>query len=429
MNKAGSGFGRAVKTLTGLGVKHVYAVRGLAGEPMDFCIVFPIVAGLQREKLIEIVRADPSTQVKVRDNAIVVAPTNAMQIMDNLRPAPRPEIAEAFAAAGDGAVHVAVVIPTPLRRALVEMMPALPKELDAASMTVLTKGLRWLALKADTTPDVALSVLIRAEGQAAAKDLNALIGKFVSVGKKMMPELDKLFDLAAFKTKDETLIASVTGNDLVRASTPLLKQARDAASRSQGANNLKQIALAMHSYYDVNKGFPTMATYDKKGTALLSWRVHILPYLEQTHVYQQFKLDEPWDSEHNKKLIPLMPEVYKAPYATKAAMNGETVYLLPVGPTTIFPGKKGIKFQDITDGTSNTILIVEAAEKSAVIWTKPDDWKFNPQDPLAGLVDSARKSFTVAIADGSVRSLPTNIDPKTLAALFTRGGGEVVNAP
>jgi len=83
------------------------------------------------------------------------------------------------------------------------------------------------------------------------------------------------------------------------------------AGRGQSNNNLKQIAIAFHQYHDTYKSLPLHAIYSKDGkTPLLSWRVAILPFIEQDALYKQFKLDEPWDSEHNKKLIPLMPRIY-----------------------------------------------------------------------------------------------------------------------
>src|SRR5262249_54155708 len=89
---------------------------------------------------------------------------------------------------------------------------------------------------------------------------------------------------------------------------PAVQKVRMAAGNAQGQNNLKQIALAMHNYNDAYNGkLPAHAIYSKDGKKpLLSWRVAILPFIEQDNLYQQFHLDEPWDSEHNKKLIPML---------------------------------------------------------------------------------------------------------------------------
>src|SRR5207302_9126297 len=133
--------------------------------------------------------------------------------------------------------------------------------------------------------------------------------------------------------------------------------------------NLKQIGVAMHRRMDVHKVLPGPAIYrDKLAPPLLSWRVALLPYLEQQDLYKQFRLDEPWDSEHNKKLLGKMPDVYRSPGA-KAPTT--THYQVFVGQGTIFEGPGGIGFAQILDGTSNTLMVVEAA--AAVPWTKPED--------------------------------------------------------
>jgi hypothetical protein len=208
---------------------------------------------------------------------------------------------------------------------------------------------------------------------------------------------------------------------------PAVQAAREAARRAQSSNNLKQIGLAMHTYAYSHKHFPPAYTADKNGKPLLSWRVHVLPYLEQNDLYKQFHLDEPWDSEHNKALIAQMPSVYKHP---RSAVSGEgkTNYLTVRGEKTVFSGTKGIAFRDITDGTSNTIMTVEVADEKAAVWTKPDDFEYDEKNPLQGLVGLSVGGFQVGFADGSVRFLSSSTDPKTLIALFTRNGGEPIQA-
>src|SRR5262245_822885 len=98
---------------------------------------------------------------------------------------------------------------------------------------------------------------------------------------------------------------------------PAVAKARIAGNSSRSANNLKQIMLAFHNYHDLYNGMPSAAICDKNGKPLLSWRVAILPLIEQDNLYKQFKLDEPWDSEHNKKLIPMMPKIYAVPNVSK----------------------------------------------------------------------------------------------------------------
>jgi len=205
---------------------------------------------------------------------------------------------------------------------------------------------------------------------------------------------------------------------------PAVQSARGAARRAASTNNLKQIGLAMHNHHDSYKGFPAAYSTDKQGKPLLSWRVKILPFVEQVALYNQFHLDEPWDSEHNKKLIPLMPPVYLAPGST--AGPGKTNYLTVRGPNTVFPGGKAVGMAEITDGTSNTIMAVEVSDQKAVIWTKPDDFEYDEKNPVAGLVGLRPGGFNAAFCDGSVRFIAAGIDPETLKLLFTRNDGKVI---
>jgi prepilin-type processing-associated H-X9-DG protein len=151
----------------------------------------------------------------------------------------------------------------------------------------------------------------------------------------------------------------------------------------------------------------------------------VLPYIEQNALYRQFHLDEPWDSEHNKKLIPLMPKLYANP--SGMARPGMANYLAVCGKGLMFDGEKGRKVADITAGTSNTIMVVEADDDHAVIWTRPEDWQFDPQHPMAGLGHAHPGGFNALFADCSVRFIAGSIDPATFQAMLTIAGGEVVN--
>ena len=184
-------------------------------------------------------------------------------------------------------------------------------------------------------------------------------------------------------------------------------------------NNLKQIALAYHNYNDTFGVLPTnQLSKDKK--PLLSWRVQILPFIEEDTLFKQFKIDEPWDSEHNKKLIDKMPKIY-APVRGKADA-GMTFY-------QAFGGSKGwLKPgasipRSFPDGTSNTIVCAEAAKP--VIWTKPDDLVFDGKEvpALGGMFDGR---FHAALGDGSTRRFRKGVDPDVLKLLIDPADGTVL---
>jgi hypothetical protein len=210
---------------------------------------------------------------------------------------------------------------------------------------------------------------------------------------------------------------------------PAVQKVRVAAARAQSMNNLKQIALAFHNYHDVYGHFPRDIT-DKDGKPLLSWRVAILPFIEQQNLYNQFKLDEPWDSENNKKLSQMAVKVFMSPNVDPPTPPGMTQYKGFAGPGTVFePGKK-IKFTDITDGTSNTIMVVEAGEP--IPWAKPGDIPYDPKKPLPKLTLPGSQTpdlIMAALCDGSVRAINMKtITQRTLRDAITRDDGNVLGS-
>jgi prepilin-type processing-associated H-X9-DG protein len=205
---------------------------------------------------------------------------------------------------------------------------------------------------------------------------------------------------------------------------PAVQAAREAAMRAQSSNNLKQIALALLDYEEAHKTLPAQAKYNADGKPLLSWRVGILPYIEEQQLYQQFHLDEPWDSPNNIKLLDKMPAVFQHPKFNKPGM---TLYQAVFGPGCAFEGKEGTKFRSFTDGTSKTIVVVETSPAVAVPWTKPEDWQYDEKHPtkdLGGLF--AGDIFNAVFADGHVEGIVESIDPATFNAMLTRNGGEVI---
>jgi hypothetical protein len=203
-----------------------------------------------------------------------------------------------------------------------------------------------------------------------------------------------------------------------------------APDTPQALDSLRQIGVAWHNYHDVHVTFPTGETTSLAPPSAhnmrLSWRVKALPFLNEVALYNQFNLDEPWDSPHNKALISKLPAVFR-PRNAKLAAQGKTRFVAPVGDKLITTSKhESVGIQSVTDGTSNTIMVVEADDAHAVLWTKPDDLEVDLAKPLAGLAIRPPGGFLVLMADGSSHFLRANIKPASLAALFTRAGGEVV---
>lgn len=230
---------------------------------------------------------------------------------------------------------------------------------------------------------------------------------------KLMTAAALLFGIAVLGAADEDKAATKPKDEQERK---LL-----LAARQRSENNLKELMLALWSYHEVNDHFPPAAIYDKNDKPLLSWRVLLLPYLDEDDLFAQFHLDEPWDSKHNKPLLAKMPKQYAPPLSGKTKDKNATFYQVFAGKGTIFDGKEGTSLTDIGDGTSNTIAIVEAAE--AVPWTKPADLPYDDKKPvpkLGGLFDDG---FHAALADGSVRFFTPKLTQRTLRLAITRNDG------
>jgi type II secretory pathway pseudopilin PulG len=207
---------------------------------------------------------------------------------------------------------------------------------------------------------------------------------------------------------------------------PAVSRAREAARRSQCANNLKQIGLALHSYVDQYKTLPPAHIADANGRPMHSWRVLILPYIEGEKVYEQYRFDEPWDGPNNRKLASQMPGPYSCPSDRRYSTTGNTMtsYVAVIGPKTAWPNGHGRSLSEIIDGTSNTVLVVESHSQQ-VNWMEPRDVEYEAAvqlltsaDPFDdghwsdGFFYDDHLGRNVLIADGSVRFvglLPTDL--------------------
>ncbi len=229
------------------------------------------------------------------------------------------------------------------------------------------------------------------------------------------------------------LLAVTTGLVLL----PCLQKVSDSDPLKPPQNSLKQIGWALHAYHEVYNRFPPAVVTDPKGRPLYSWRVVLLPFLEEGKLYREFHLDEPWDSDHNKKLLEQTPRCY-VPMWGDQDEPGLTRYQVLVGPGTAFERPRP-SLRDMPDGPENTILVAEAGR--AVPWSKPVDLAYDPKGPLpplGGVVSqpvhflcyevSSRPGFNAAFADGRVRFIRGDTDERIIRSLITRNGGEPVKA-
>lgn len=369
------------------------------------------------------------------DQTILVAPAMMLQAYKAKKGAAKAtgvlERALAKADTSKGVVFAATIPPEAVQMAG-QLPPGVPPTLLKTKAVFATLDLTdKMQLQASLILDDAASAAqLKKDADDLLGGLPFLIDAFVKeppaakMAKQMLAELK-------ISAQDKEVTATFQTDAAVALGLilPAIQKVRGAAAGAAASNNLKQIALAWHNYHDVHKVLPPQ-TFKVPPLPLgtppasikgLSWRVAILPYVEQNELFKQFKLDEPWDSAHNKKLIPRMPKLYESPNAPAAA--GMTYYQSFTGPNTINKILvQGMRFPQIPDGTSNTIIVAEAA--IPVEWTRPADIEIAPGQAIA--LGGDNTGTQAAYADGTVRRLPRNLDQQILRWLIDPADGNVI---
>jgi hypothetical protein len=356
-----------------------------------------------------------------------------------LQDAPRPK----EGAAGWLALNMDFV-----RRESAKMPADQQQNMPLAMMKPLIEKPRAVSFTANFSPNLEIRGVALCASDADAAQVTSTAQAMVTLARNMLAEqlraappegtpqamiagtitmADKFLQSAKFGTVGSEAHATFAGGSLgqqliqMGLVLPAIQSAREAARRTQGMNNLKQLALAMFNYADAHGHFPPPAIKGPNGD-LHSWRIAILPYVEQDALYNEYRLTEPWDSDHNKKLLAKMPDVFRSPVEPPGTTNSS--YYVLVGKETVFPMGEGVKFQDITDGMSNTIMIVES--KRDIPWTKPDDIAYSPDQPLPPLGGYHDGIISVAFADGSAQVVQQQTDQTTLRRMIEKADGQPV---
>ena len=376
-------------------------------------------------------------------NRVVILGPNGNDLMKPQASQKDSPIAEALAAAAEGKTAAFGLnfasLPDEIRQ------ENLPPQVEPFKPIIQSDAIVGTATLGD---ELALNVAIKAGTRAKALEAEKSLGVFKTLMQTLLAagtaELKKdeanakLLSLA--ETAKSALSSMKFASDESQATVSLAVKADfdiapvfaifsrpgQAAARANTVNNLKQLALAMHNYDSAYGSMPAAAIIGKKGKPLLSWRVAILPYIEQDNLYRQFKLDEPWDSDHNKKILDSnpMPRVFEIVGTTKPGSK-ETHMQVFRGNGAMFDLVQGQKIALIADGTSNTFMIAQG--KTAVPWTKPDDIEYDPKKDPHEFFLWVGEITNVAFGDGSVRTISKKVKPATLHAYITKAGGEVID--
>ncbi len=219
---------------------------------------------------------------------------------------------------------------------------------------------------------------------------------------------------------------------------PTTSYPREAMYRSTCKNNLKKIMLALDNYHQTYGAFPPAFVADENGKPMHSWRVLLLPFVDQAPLYREYDFDKPWDNPENLKLLDQMPDIYACPsHHSRDEKPNATSYVAVVGPNTAWQGSNSTKLSEFKDGTSNTIMLVEFNSEN-IPWTTPRDVTLNRAVDILSSTDTEafdghrsedffhRYYFGrhVALADGSVQFAPFGSDRKLCRELLILNDGQ-----
>lgn len=406
-----------LRKLRAAGAKRVYATGDASALMGNLSAIGLVIRCDRPRECAAALSANPilpgQVLTSIEDGVLLAMSPEGLEKLVEIEGAPSEKLITAVAETQQETLGVAASIPAAVVSLFFSSAPRDGGAGDAAIRT-LTK-LQWARVTA-TPPNSKLKVdaVFDTSERAAefAQQINSLVGSLVGSGKETR---------LLIASNDRVTFSS----ESVKPVAAMIESAREAARRQQSMNNLRQLIMAQFNFVSSTGAFSPQALTNSSGKRLLSWRVLILPYIEQEELYNQFHLDEAWDSPHNLQLLEKMPAAFGGD--PRGVKPGYTQIVAPLTKNSIMGHTGGpTRMQDISDGTSNTIMLMEVPPAAAVPWTKPEDFVVDTEKPMAGMTTDGQQSLLLAFADGSVRALSTKTDPKAFWALLSRDGGEVI---
>lgn len=294
----------------------------------------------------------------------------------------------------------------------------------------------WEWLRAEIVmgdqPRIDLHIEMSEGGNAAA--VQAFFSKSLAqlaahrIAQRVFPGIKEIKEFPRLENQDGNLVSSVAaGEQFFNVADSSLNYAAAQYQTERSRNTLKDVAYAAHYYFDANRTgtFPARAIFSESGEPLLSWRVSLLPHLgpEAAALYQEFHLDEPWDSDHNKALIPKMPRALLTLNSSLDPSDGKSNIAMPSGKGMAGDPMEGLELRKTLDGLSNTALFVETSDESADIWTKPDKFVPNLVPGYPDLGQAEQPWILIAAGDGSVSKIRRDAKTDLIRAYFGYSDG------
>lgn len=391
--------------------------------------------------------ADPLACVRLGETTVIFGTASTVRAMLKAGDSSQSSLtkSDAWKAAESGTMALAVDA-TKLKTLLADA----PQYPVMAVLTPLWMQASSYTLGIGLKKEISLSLFAESPDEKSAKTLEssltggiALLSGLVANAQAQLPEDSsdkKVMEILAsflatqqFERTGNTMTLKLAADQnigdrlITEALVPSLIRARAAAQRSLQANNLKQVVLALHNYEAANGHFPPSVVIDKESGVPRSWRVEILPYIDQAQLYQEYRKNEAWDSEANKAVLAKMPATYRHP--SQSSDSTMSSIFMPYGEGLVAgrDDEKGLQLRDVIDGLSNTIVLVES--KQDIPWTKPEDLKFDLKAEKLPSLGFVPEGWHVAMGDGSVRFISSSIDVWLMKGLLTTSGGEVIPSP
>ncbi|MEM8666393.1 MAG: DUF1559 domain-containing protein [Planctomycetota bacterium] len=419
---AANGFSQALK---GAGVEHLYV--GLSTRSLfdrGPIVVIPckdttVVKGLVSATL-QNLPPDFGMKVHVGEELVLVGPESTVDRVVAAKGAIRPDLILPTKGK-DRLDHTLVVsLPDEARGDLVALWPErLPEQFPLQfSPRALAKDINRFVVSWTLPPNPAINIQFECEDTQAA----IRVSEIVDQAKTLVPQLNGLMEV---KVENALVDLSADPKALADVLGSVLKPARDQARSVAKMNQMKQLGLAMHNYHAVKKQLPPRHYVDRDSKPLLSWRVALLPFLNQKALYDSLKLDEAFDSDANATVSQTQVPIFDS--MVQSVRPPMTTFRAPVFPGSVWHGDGPPKrFRDVKDGTSNTIVFIDAPPADAVGWADPTPWEIDTEDPLSDIFGD-RDTITAVIMDGSVRVFTReDLSGGKLEALLTIDGGEVI---
>lgn len=332
-----------------------------------------------------------------------------------------------FSALSDGSPHTILVMVSGIDRGIPWTRPddlVLDRQNPVASLGTLPDKLIY-AVTADVKPlvmhdDISGDTLLAlaTPGGKEIVDAGTLRRKFEDARWKVLAQQ------AVKNAGSDVPSAATSGTESPAATFQMFAQKRIIRDRS---DKLKRIVLAMHNYSDTFRQLPPSKNakhFAADGQPFLSWRVHLLNFLDQSPLFDQFRMNEPWDSPHNITLLHRMPDIFLDPEDEIGSTS--TRFVTFTGAETPYAQAEGLRMRDFIDGSSETLLIVAAGADKAVPWTKPQDLPFDPNAPLDGLGQLTEPGIFYARVDGAVKVLKSDVPAELFKAIVTPNGRETL---